>query len=106
MDVYIVILFVVLYLKYGNFGSLYKIFERVVEKDVVLWILMIFVFVQNDDVYKVLMVFCQMLGFGVMFSSAIIVIVFVACVKINLFFLGILVYGFLLRRRILLDIFV
>ncbi|KAK9715034.1 hypothetical protein RND81_06G138300 [Saponaria officinalis] len=93
-----------LYSKYGDVSAAFKIFERVLEKDDILWTSMISAFVQNDGVYNALTVFSQMLESRVMPSTATFATVIAACAKLTSLRLGASVHGYLLRQQISVDI--
>ncbi|KAL6197664.1 hypothetical protein ACLB2K_033270 [Fragaria x ananassa] len=58
---------IVMYLKCGNVDLAFRIFERTMHKDVILWTAMISGLAQNDSADRALMVFCQMLEFCSLF---------------------------------------
>lgn len=104
VDAHLATSLVVLYSKYGNVCSAFRIFESVPEKDVILWTSMIACFVQNDSAYNALMTFRHMLDVCITPSTSTIATVLAACAKISSILLGTSVHGYLLRQRISVDI--
>ncbi|KAL9236966.1 hypothetical protein vseg_011569 [Gypsophila vaccaria] len=93
-----------LYSKHGDVSAAFKIFERVSDKDDILWTSMISAFVQNDCASSSLVVFSQMLESRVTPSTATFATVIAACAKLTSLRLGASVHGFLLRQQISADI--
>ncbi|XP_021719734.1 pentatricopeptide repeat-containing protein At4g04370-like [Chenopodium quinoa] len=104
VDAHLATSLVVLYSKCGNVCSAFRIFERVLEKDVILWTSVISAFVQNDSAYNALMVFSQMLDSCCTPSTSTIATVLAACAKISSLRLGTSVHAYLLRQRMTLDV--
>ncbi|KAI5673006.1 hypothetical protein M9H77_13370 [Catharanthus roseus] len=93
-----------MYLKYGNVDEALRIFERLRDKDVVSWTAMISGLVQNERADMALGVFRQMLMSGVMPSSTTIASALAACAHLGTAKLGHSVHGFVIRKRMALDI--
>ncbi|XP_021837657.2 pentatricopeptide repeat-containing protein At4g04370 [Spinacia oleracea] len=104
VDAHLATSLVVLYSKCGNVCSAFRVFERVLEKDVILWTSVISAFVQNDSACDALMVFRQMLGSCCTPSTSTIATVIAACAKMSSLLLGKSVHAYLLRQRMTLDI--
>ncbi|XP_059662535.1 pentatricopeptide repeat-containing protein At4g04370 [Cornus florida] len=95
---------IVMYLKCGNLDDAYRIFERTLVKDVILWTAMISGLAQNECADKALTVFRWMLISRVMPSTATIASVLSACAQLGSFFLGSSIHGYILRQRMAVDI--
>ncbi|KAL6207154.1 hypothetical protein ACLB2K_024399 [Fragaria x ananassa] len=95
---------IVMYLKCGNVDLAFRIFERTMHKDVILWTAMISGLAQNDSADRALMVFCQMLESRTEPSSATIASALAACAQLGSFELGTSIHGYVLRQGMRLDI--
>ncbi|GAB4830824.1 hypothetical protein Ancab_004852 [Ancistrocladus abbreviatus] len=97
---------VLFYLKFGDITNAFKIFERISDKDVILWTAMISGLVQIDCADKALMVFYHMLESGIVPSTITIATALACCGQVSLLNLGKSIHGYLLRQRIHPDILV
>ncbi|XP_057434115.1 pentatricopeptide repeat-containing protein At4g04370 [Lotus japonicus] len=104
LDAHVETSLVVMYLKGGNIAIAFRMFERSLDKDVVLWTAMISGLVQNCNADKALDVFRQMLKSGVKPSTSTMGIVITACAQLGSFNLGASVHGYILRQELSLDI--
>ncbi|KAK7245891.1 hypothetical protein RIF29_40745 [Crotalaria pallida] len=103
LDTHLETSLIVMYLKGGSVDVAFRMFERNSDKDVVLWTAMISGLVQNESSDKALIVFRQMLNFGVKPSTATIASVITACAQLGSFNLGKLIHGYVVRQELPLD---
>ncbi|XP_057523834.1 pentatricopeptide repeat-containing protein At4g04370 [Amaranthus tricolor] len=103
VDAHLATSLVVLYSKYGIVSSAFRVFERVLEKDVILWTSLISAFVQNDNAHSALMIFREMLDSCITPSTSTIATVLAACARVGSLLLGTSVHAYLLRQNLTLD---
>ncbi|MED6208373.1 hypothetical protein PIB30_044407 [Stylosanthes scabra] len=103
LDAHVETSLIVAYLKGGNVDTAFRMFERSLDRDVVLWTAMISGLVQNDSADKALCVFRQMLNLGVKASSATMASVITACGQLGSIHLGASVHGYIMRQELSLD---
>lgn len=103
LDAHIETSLIVMYLKGGNIDVAFKMFERSLDKDVVLWTAMISGLVQNENADKALAVFVQMFKFGMKPSTETMASVITACAQLGAFNLGKSIHGYILRQKLSLD---
>ncbi|KAM5588771.1 pentatricopeptide repeat-containing protein [Rosa sericea] len=104
LDSHVETALIVMYLKCRNIDLAFRVFERTMQKDVVLWTAMISGLAQNDSADRALMVFCQMLESRTEPSSSTIASALAACAQLGSFELGTSIHGYVLRQGMRLDI--
>ncbi|KAL5775294.1 hypothetical protein ACOSP7_012851 [Xanthoceras sorbifolium] len=104
LDVHVLTSVVVMYLKCGNADVAFRIFERIQDKDVVLWTAMITGLMQNDYADKALLVYHEMLKSRAEPSAATIASVLAACAQLGSLDLGTSIHGYIIRQGMTLDI--
>ncbi|KAL9691463.1 hypothetical protein QQ045_011887 [Rhodiola kirilowii] len=104
VDKYLDTSIVAMYLKCRNVDDAFLVFEDISDKDVVSWTAMISGFVQIDYADKALMVFMSMLKMDVKPATETIASALAACAKSGSLLQGKSIHGYILRRRIPLDI--
>ncbi|XP_052201779.1 pentatricopeptide repeat-containing protein At4g04370 [Diospyros lotus] len=95
---------IVMYLKCGNFDDAFEIFERVSDKDVILWTAMISGLVQNESADKALWLFRRMLLSNVVPSTATLASALAACGQLGSLTLGTSIHAYMLRQRMPVDV--
>ncbi|XP_050371486.1 pentatricopeptide repeat-containing protein At4g04370 [Argentina anserina] len=104
MDSHVETALIVMYLKCRNIDLAFRIFERTMHKDVVLWTAMISGLAQNDFADRAILIFGQMLESRTEPSSATIASALAACAHLGSFELGTSIHCYVLRHRMRLDI--
>ncbi|XP_004486315.2 pentatricopeptide repeat-containing protein At4g04370 [Cicer arietinum] len=103
LDAHVETSLIVMYLKGGNIDVAFRMFERSLDKDVVLWTAMISGLVQNENADKALDIFDRMLKFGMKSSTETIASVITACAQMGSYNLGRSIHGYIVRQELSLD---
>ncbi|CAL5183943.1 unnamed protein product [Lathyrus oleraceus] len=103
LDAHVETSLIVMYLKGGNIDVAFRMFERSIDMDVVLWTAMISGLVQNENADKALAVFNQMLKFGMKPSTETMASVVTACAQMGSYNIGTSIHGYILRQELSLD---
>ncbi|XP_077229691.1 tetratricopeptide repeat (TPR)-like superfamily protein [Tasmannia lanceolata] len=104
LDMHIETTLIGMYLKCGNVNQAFQLFERITDKDVVLWTAMISGLVQNDRADAALYVFYQMLRSSLTPSTTTIASALAACAQMGSFDRGTSIHGYVITHRIQLDV--
>ncbi|CAI9287251.1 unnamed protein product [Lactuca saligna] len=104
MDFQVKTLLITMYLKFRDLTNAYQIFESTPNKDMILWTSMISGLLWNACPDKSLELFHKMLIAQVMPSTTTISCALAACAQMGSLLLGTSIHGYILRKKILLDI--
>ncbi|KAI3941469.1 hypothetical protein MKW98_022476 [Papaver atlanticum] len=95
---------IVMYLRCGIIGDAFRLFDRISDKDMILWTAMISGLVQNDKADEALNIFYRMLKSGETPSSTTIASSLAACAQLCDLQQGRSIHGYILRQRMHADI--
>ncbi|KAI3948884.1 hypothetical protein MKX01_022298, partial [Papaver californicum] len=95
---------IVMYLRCGVIGYAFRLFNRISDKDMILWTAMISGLVQNDKADEALNIFYRMLKSGETPSSTTIASSLAACAQLCDLQQGRSIHGYFLRQRMHVDI--
>ncbi|PIA33526.1 hypothetical protein AQUCO_04100160v1 [Aquilegia coerulea] len=102
-DMHVDTTLIAMYLKFGNVGDAFRLFDGIVDGDVVTWTAIISGLVQNDKADEALHVFRKMLQSGVCPSTATIASALAACAQLASFGHGSSIHGYVVRQKMVLD---
>ncbi|KAK9155628.1 hypothetical protein Sjap_003108 [Stephania japonica] len=95
---------VVMYFKCGEMDDALRAFDQITDRDIVSFTAMMSGLVQNGRADEALNVFHQMQKQGVMPASSTIASALAACAQLNSLRHGTAIHGFIVRRRMVIDI--
>ncbi|XXG67817.1 hypothetical protein AAC387_Pa06g1074 [Persea americana] len=93
-----------MYLKFGDVDEAFRLFERIIEKDVISWTAMISGLVQNERADEALRIFQKMLMSRVPPSTATIASALAASAQLASFNHGTSIHCFIIRQRMRVDV--
>lgn len=106
MDVFIMYVFIDFYVKCGRVRSGRKIFDYIVVKDFIFWIIMIVGYMQNLFDVDVVELFCEMNRLGWKLDDFVCFSIFILCGLFEVFVVGKQVYVYIIKVNFEFDEFV
>ncbi|KAK4746390.1 hypothetical protein SAY87_012702 [Trapa incisa] len=103
-DVHLETSLMIMYLKCGSSKNAIQIFDHAQERDAIQWAALISGLVQNDCAEKAVAVFSLMLESGELPSSAALASLLSASAHLGSYSLGTSIHGYILRRKLLVDL--